>query len=590
MKRININIIILIYLIFVTVWFTIIERILITIEPLAPYSNTLFILTSIPILYALLKNKENSEEINHDKILTSVFQVLPDLLFVMKKDGTIVDYRAQKNSDLYLEPSMFLNKRMQDILPNDVSKLFEEAIQSIDLDDSLKIITYQLKLHDEIHHYEARISKLPKYEYIMSIIRDITEQVQNEQKLSFQAMLLEQSLAATDVVNEDAKFSYVNDAYVKMWGYESKEEILGTSPMSHCADSNMPEKIIKTVEEKGEDLFKFKGRKKDGSTFDTHMAVRYVNFENKKYYMGSTIDISEHEQLSKQYEAIFNNAKEGIFLLDLDGNIIEVNPYIEKLHQLKREQIIGINIRTFFYDKDLHIAEEVLDTIIKEETFSITHKFKNVDGSPFYASIECQLLKFDNKTLIYGTLNDITQEHENRLLLARSSKLFENIQEGVIITDKNGYMQEVNRAFEEITGYSAKEAIGHKPSLLSSGRHNQAFYEKMWKTLKNKNRWAGNIYNKTKAGVPFTSYLSISAIKDDDGNLKNYIGVFTDISNVLEYEKSIREKDMLLIQQSKMAAMGEMIDNIAHQWRQPLSTISTSATGAKASKRGQSIK
>jgi len=155
-----------------------------------------------------------------------------------------------------------------------------------------------------------------------------------------------------------------------------------------------------------------------------------------------------------------------------------------------------------------------------------------------------------------------------------SSKVFENVTEGIIITNKDGMMISVNKSFCEISGYADTELIGNNPSLLNSGRHETEFYNTMWQSIQNKSTWSGKIFNKKKNGEIYASFLNISIISNEQNDVENYVGVFTDITQVLEYEKDIRAKDILLSQQSKMAAMGEMIDNIAHQWKQPLSIVS----------------
>lgn len=523
----------------------------------------------------VLKNYRDTVS-KKNQMITSVFQVIPDLLFIMKKDGTVVDYRAQKDSKLYIKPEKILNNKMQDVLPKDVASIFDENIKNLFKDNKLKIFKYKMNIQGKLKYFEARMAKLPLETHIMTIIRDITENISHIEELKFQSLLLEQSLAATDVIDENANFAYVNDAYVKMWGYNTKKEIIGTSPSSHCFDKNMPQTIIEKVEKNKEHIFQFKAQKKDGSTFDALMAVKYVYFNNKKIYIGSTMDITEKEKLSKQYEAIFKNAKEGIFLREINGTIIDVNPYIEKLYNRSKEELIGKNFMNLFLEKDKQIFKKINKQLIDKGFVKFEIELKKLDGTIFNASIQSSLLELEGKKIVQGILKDLTIENENKLILDRSKNIFENIQEGVMITSPNGYIIEVNKAFENITEYYSSEVIGKNPSILKSGKQEDIFYQKMWQSLIKKGIWSGNIYNKKKSGVLYTSYLTISGIKNDKNEIQHYVGIFTDISDALEYEKDLHEKDLLLIQQSKMAMMGEMIDNIAHQWKQPLSIISVS--------------
>ncbi len=107
-----------------------------------------------------------------------------------------------------------------------------------------------------------------------------------------------------------------------------------------------------------------------------------------------------------------------------------------------------------------------------------------------------------------------------------------------MITDAKGILLDVNQAFCDITGYSREEAVGHTPKLLSSGKHPPEFYEKLWLTLDNTGRWQGELWNKTKGGELFAERLSISALKNENSEVINYVGIFSDIT----YEKQQQEK------------------------------------------------
>ena len=122
--------------------------------------------------------------------------------------------------------------------------------------------------------------------------------------------------------------------------------------------------------------------------------------------------------------------------------------------------------------------------------------------------------------------------------LALLSHTFE-AHEAIVITDKNGDIVKVNKAFEEITGYKEQEVLGKNPSILKSGKHSVQFYEKMWRDIKEKGYWKGEIYNRKKDGTIYPEILSITAIRDKNGEIKNYISHFFDISDL----KKIQEEN-----------------------------------------------
>jgi diguanylate cyclase (GGDEF)-like protein/PAS domain S-box-containing protein len=127
-------------------------------------------------------------------------------------------------------------------------------------------------------------------------------------------------------------------------------------------------------------------------------------------------------------------------------------------------------------------------------------------------------------------------EYQTRLY----GTVFTNAAEGMTITDGHSRIVAVNPAFCAITGYSAPEVIGKNPALLNSGRQNAAFYEEMWKALKEQGKWNGEIWNRRKDGATYPEWLSISAVRNEAGETIHFIGIFTDITDRKQAEERIQ--------------------------------------------------
>lgn len=119
---------------------------------------------------------------------------------------------------------------------------------------------------------------------------------------------------------------------------------------------------------------------------------------------------------------------------------------------------------------------------------------------------------------------------KNAESLRLAGKVFENSTEGIIITDTKAHILQVNRAFTTITGYSETEAIGQTPRLLRSDRHDAAFYQTMWASLIEFGYWQGEIWNRRKNAEVYPEWLSIIAIRDEQGATINYLSVFADLT------------------------------------------------------------
>jgi len=137
-----------------------------------------------------------------------------------------------------------------------------------------------------------------------------------------------------------------------------------------------------------------------------------------------------------------------------------------------------------------------------------------------------------------GIATSIAERKQAEANLRVAAIAFES-QEGMMITDAMGVIVRVNQAFVRLTGYSAEEAIGQTPALLKSGRHDAAYYQRMWTTLKDNGYWQGEIWNRRKNGKIYAEMLTISSVVAPDGSVSNYIGTFSDISRNTEAEAEI---------------------------------------------------
>jgi diguanylate cyclase (GGDEF)-like protein/PAS domain S-box-containing protein len=123
--------------------------------------------------------------------------------------------------------------------------------------------------------------------------------------------------------------------------------------------------------------------------------------------------------------------------------------------------------------------------------------------------------------------------------MKQSAAVFENADEGIIITDPAGNMISVNSAYEQLTGYSEAESLGENPAILKSGRHNETFFKEMWETLDETGVWKGEIWNRTKEGKVIPIWLTISAIYDAENEVANYIGLMTDMTKIVKANEEI---------------------------------------------------
>ncbi len=123
--------------------------------------------------------------------------------------------------------------------------------------------------------------------------------------------------------------------------------------------------------------------------------------------------------------------------------------------------------------------------------------------------------------------------------LRQAAVVFENTAEAITITDTDNRIIAVNQAFTRITGYKEEEVLGCNPSLLNSGRHDEAFYQTMWRSIKETGHWRGEIWNRRKSGEIYPELLTVNTVKNDAGEITHYVGIFGDISALKETESKL---------------------------------------------------
>ncbi|MBS3951527.1 MAG: EAL domain-containing protein [Methylomicrobium sp.] len=182
-----------------------------------------------------------------------------------------------------------------------------------------------------------------------------------------------------------------------------------------------------------------------------------------------------------------------------------------------------------------------VDSLLAEGHSVLEYRFYNKQGEFRWVRDDFNVLYDDNgePVEILGAWLDITEQKQALEALKRSAAVFENTKDGAVITDLSSIIVAVNPAFCEITGYKAEEVLGKGTSILRSCRHDNKFYHDLWDDLINNGHWQGEIWNRRKNGELYPQFLSISTIHDELGQASNYVGVFTDISQIKQSKERL---------------------------------------------------
>jgi diguanylate cyclase (GGDEF)-like protein/PAS domain S-box-containing protein len=232
-------------------------------------------------------------------------------------------------------------------------------------------------------------------------------------------------------------------------------------------------------------------------------------------------------------------ASDALFWITPDAHIIDANAAACRSLDYPLDELIKLSVP----DVDTLYNERAwpyhwLD-LQKRGSLTFESIQRDRSGREFPVEIVANHVRFGDREYNCAFVRDISARKKQELDLRIAATAFDS-QEGMTITDADMKILRVNRAFTEITGYSAEEAIGSTPALLRSGRHDDQFYREMWQSIKVEKHWAGEIWNRRKNGEIYPEWLTISAVTDPDGEITHYIGAFSDTSDRVAAEKKIR--------------------------------------------------
>ncbi len=277
----------------------------------------------------------------------------------------------------------------------------------------------------------------------------------------------------------------------------------------------------------------------------------------------------EHHKFDKFYNIAltFNYEKENNV-----NNLISIKEELNNIkstNNIEEVFISNINIIFEYFIKKESLQSEINSLDLFNEISSLRNIFesymqdiiKNIKNSII---IFILLLIISILLFIYYAYTVL----KNKMELEKFKNALDISDNIIIVTDEKHLIKYVNHGFEKTTGYTKEEAIGKNPSMLNSGLKDKRFFEDLKSTINNGEIWNGEFINRNKFGKITYEKSTITPIRDQNNKIVEFMAIKLDITKEKEYQN-------ILTQQSKMVSMGELLENIAHQWRQPLSIISS---------------
>lgn len=529
--------------------------------PEAPILGVILVFQNVTQQYQLRQELRQSVAFLQNMLrvtpsVTYVLDLLPGPTFQLNYVTEAVLAMTGDNAEYWLANSQNWLSRVH---PDDVERVQATLKKALSSDKPVSN-TFRFQHHDGHYIYvQDHLSATYSDDHnghrqqIVGVVMDISEQQQAIAENQLLGDILERSVNEIYIIDaETLTFMLVNQGARNNLGY-SMDELRQMTPLDLKRDFNREQLLRKfrPLQQNQQIRLQFETHhwRKDNSSYPVSVSVQMDRYGDRKVFVVIADDISERKRVEQALLAersllrgIIDSTPDMIFCKDTTGVYIRCNKAVEQLLAMPEAEIIGKTDFELFPEAEAHRFIEHDRLAISR---GVSHLNEETLTYPDGRQILLETLKtpFRNaqgETL--GTLGigrDITDQRHAEQALRLAEMVFENSNEGIIITDAENRIIRVNPAFTAMTDYQEADAIGQNPSLLQSGKHDSHFYQELWSALDSHGRWSGEIHNRRKNGEIYLQWLSITQVNNLAGERQNYVAIMSDISKFREAEQRI---------------------------------------------------
>ncbi|MRR49748.1 MAG: diguanylate cyclase [Rhodocyclaceae bacterium] len=224
----------------------------------------------------------------------------------------------------------------------------------------------------------------------------------------------------------------------------------------------------------------------------------------------------------------------------IDGRIVDANGAAVHFYGYSREHLLNLFIGDINGESPDQLRRSLLRAVSGEQAY-FTFRHRLASGEMRDVEVYSGPVRTDQGILLNSIIHDITERKRAEDSLRLAANVFEHAHEGIIITDVNANIIDVNPTFTEITGYTREQVLGRNPRLLKSGLHDKAFYTEMWRILLQDGFWRGELWNRRANGEAYAELLTLSVVRDTGNVITHFVGVLADITQLKAYQDYLEQ-------------------------------------------------
>ncbi|NTW49011.1 MAG: PAS domain S-box protein [Chlorobiales bacterium] len=408
--------------------------------------------------------------------------------------------------------------------------------------------------------------------------RFITERMLAEEKLRESEALYRSILKASPenitITDLEGRIQIFSPSGLTMFGYTQEEDVRGhlTSEFLAVEDRERAKYRIGLMHQgllvgPGE----YRGVHADGTLFDIEVNGEFIR-DSVGQPTGMVFiirDVTERKRVEASLafaQLVIDHMADAAFWITEDGRFDYVNEAACLMTDYTKSEFLHLSIGDISENMSLEKWASHWQELKRSGCLFVEGRHKTKTGKIIPVEIRASYMTFGSKAYSCGLVRDISERKRAETERERLMAAIEQVAEVIIITDLAGTIQYANPAFERVTSYSRKEAIGQNPRILKSGKHDKVFYASIWRSLRKGKTWEGRFINKRKDGTLYTEEATISPVRDASGTIVNYVAVKRDITHELETEQ-------YLLEVQKMESIGRLAGGVAHDINNMLMAI-----------------
>lgn len=306
--------------------------------------------------------------------------------------------------------------------------------------------------------------------------------------------------------------------------------------------------MLETALANGVHRFEWLHKRADGTIFPAEITLCTVSLSGEPMLYAVVRDISDRKQTEEALLTqkallldIVDNAPSLIYVYDTEGNLRLCNRMFEEAAGFTFEDMEGKTRESYLPVEEARILRKNDKKVLSTGgVLCFEDQLKHDGSTRIYLTTKCVLQGADGQPSgVLGISTDITEIKQNTEQLRLAGIVLDHTADGVMITNARGHILSVNAAYTKITGFSAEESIGLKPTILIYDKQDNAFYREILKTLKLNGFWRGELWNRRKDGELYPEWLTINTVYNNMGKLINYVAVFSDISAINQSQSDL---------------------------------------------------